>query len=309
MAGTDGATARTEAWPEIADQDAGHPVLAAFEDMRSVLRTPFVDQLWRVLAAQPDFLVSAWGWLAPILGSRAAEEAADSLRHASVIQLALGVPAHKAFRGDLSRWEVGPDDRARISNYNMAEQYYLPKVLLAAELLLLELRPDSEPPALRGAPSEALTRGVAQGMPPVAPMDPAQARGDIVTLFEEIRRRHGYDQIADYYRTIARAGDFLRLAWNALRPVVGDPEYVSQAGRVVQRTRRVCSELRTLATGALPVRPAAGRDLVAALTFYRNQLLPKTLVELTIVKGLTDGPESAPYNSYSLTEAPPASGG
>ncbi|HZU76014.1 MAG TPA: hypothetical protein VFA70_04565 [Dehalococcoidia bacterium] len=291
---------------ELAEADAQGRMREVYERMRAVLRVPFVDQLWRVLALHPDFLAPAWEWLEPVLGSVEVERAADDLRRGAVITLALSLPSHKAFRGDMSRWEIGADDRERISNYTMAEHYVLPKLLLAAELLYTELRPDADRPPLRGLQAEQLPRGVAEGMPPVGPMRPEEARGEIAELFAEIRRRHGYDAIADYYRTIARAGDFLRIAWNPLRPLVGDPEFVSQSRRVGQRAAQLCLTLRQFTPGELELpRDAAGRDVIAALTFYRNRLLPETLVEVTVVKGLTDGPAAAAYNRYSLTDTPP----
>ena len=298
-----GSASGEPAFAEADEQTAPAELQAAFAETRTVLRVPFLDLLWRVLAEQPDFFLAAWAWLAPILGSEAAERAADDLRRGAVIQLAIGVPAHRAFRGDLSRWEIGADDRQRISNYNMAEHYLLPKLLLATELMLSELRRDAEKPRARGALVEALPRGVAPGMPPIGPMNPADARGEIVDLFAEIRMRHGSETLADYYRTIARAGDFLRIAWNPLRPIVGDPEYTSQLRRLVQRSAQLCTELRTLAIADLrAAAPPPSLETIRALNFFRNRLIPATLVELTIIKGLTDGPETATRNSYSLTE-------
>src|SRR5205823_1394716 len=159
---------------------------------------------------EPGYLEAAWRWLAPLLGSVEAERAADELRGAAVIELAIGLPAHKAFRGDMTRNEVGADDRERISNFTMAAHYVLPKLLLAAAAL----RDAPVAPADDRDSPVPLPRGVAAGMPYVEPIDPDEAFGEIPGLFTAIRTAHGYQPIADYYRTIARAGDFLRIAWN-----------------------------------------------------------------------------------------------
>ncbi len=287
--------ANQPAWREVREDDAPASVRAVCEEIRAVLRVPFVDQFWRVLANEPDYLEAAWRWLAPWLGSMQAERAAESLRGAAVIELAIGLPAHKAFRGDLTRNEVGADDRERISNFNMAAHYVLPKLLLAA----FALQATSAASARAGEPPVALPRGVAEGMPRVEPIDPDQAFGEIPGLFTEIRAAHGYQPIADYYRTIARAGDFLRLAWNPLRPIVGDPEFVQRCQVVIEQARASAASVSRAAGDP----PAASEETRAALAFCSTRLLPETLVEVTIIKGLTDGPDGAALNRYSLTEA------
>jgi Halocarboxylic acid dehydrogenase DehI len=283
---------------EVVEAEAPSSVQAVFDEIRDVLRVPFVDQIWRVLAREPEFLPRAWGSLAPLLGSKQAERAADDLRREAAIPLAIGLPAHKAFRGDMSRAEIGADDRDRISNFTMAMHYVLPKLLLAAALLEEK---STNPVSVESSLLEPLPRGVAPGAPRVNPIDPATARGETVGLFAEIRSRHGYQPIADYYRTIAMAGDFLRLAWNALRPVVGDPEYFRRARAVTARARTLAASFpRDAAPAPLDVTP-----LLPAIGFYLEHLLPETLVELTVVKGLMDGPRTAAYNRYSLTDTQP----
>jgi len=45
-------------------------------------------------------------------------------------------------------------------------------------------------------------------------------------------------------------------------------------------------------------------SLRSLLAFYLYKLVPNTLVEVTIVKGLTDGPHTAPFSRLSLTDSP-----
>ncbi|HEY7294855.1 MAG TPA: hypothetical protein VH916_07420 [Dehalococcoidia bacterium] len=286
----------TQAWPEVREEDAPTSVRALYQEMREVLRVPFVDQLWRVLANEPDYLAAAWRWLAPWLGGMEAERLADGLRHAAVIELAIGLPAHKAFRGDMTRNEIGADDRERISNFTMAAHYVLPKLLLAATALTNRAGGSAAQSDRSIQREEPLPRGVAEGMPRVEPIDPDEAFGEIPGLFAAIRAAHGYQPIADYYRTIARAGDFLRIAWNPLRPIVGDPEYTKQCRSVLDAAGAAAISL-VHGVGRAPEAPAALRT---ALDFYATRLLPETLVEVTIIKGLTDGPDGAAENRYSL---------
>lgn len=291
---------------ELPPGEAGGRVQAIYDEIRAVLRVPSIDTLWLALARRPDALDAVWRWLAPLLGSVQCEDAARELRHAAVIELALGLPAHKAFRGDMSRTEIGADDRARISNFNMAEHYVLPKLLLAATMLGQEIDGAARP--IAGGPLAALPRGVAAGAPNVPPpLDPEQARGEIPGLFAEIRAAHGYPQLSAYFRVIAQAGDFLRIAWNALRPVVGDPLYVERVQALTAQARELGDGLRARAAPlALPA--ATAEAIRPTIVRFAEQIYPETLIEVTVIKGLTDGPQAAAANSYSLAAGDGESG-
>jgi len=288
---------------EVIEADLTPELRAVFEEVRQVLRVPFVDQLWRVLAGLPEVLPRSWAWLAPLLGSMEAERAADALRAEAAIELALGMPAHQAFRGDMSRSEIGADDRARISNYTAAMHYVLPKLLIATALLSDESQARPADGTAATTSLEPLPRGVVPGAPRVEPIDPNEARGEAAALLTEIRERHGDQPLPDYYRAIVRAGDFLRIAWNALRPIVGDPEYYARAAAVSRRAHELASPLLAVAGRRPDLGLTADQRLalMSTLTFCRDHLLPETLVEITIIKGLTDGPATATASSYSLT--------
>jgi len=195
---------------EVDDAGATASVMAVFDDVQQVLRVPFVDQLWRVLAHFPELLPRAWERLAGALGSFEAEQAGDALRRVAVIPLALWLPSHKAFRGDMSRAEIGSDDRERISNFTSAMHYVLPKLLVAAALLEDALQPGDPAASSTRDEFRPLPRGIAPGAPQVRPIDPDHARGQAIELFAEIRKSHGYPALSDYYRSIVMAGDFLR---------------------------------------------------------------------------------------------------
>jgi hypothetical protein len=283
--------------PEVALADAEARDAATFDDIRAVLRVPFVDTFWLAMASRPEAFAAAWRWLAPLLGSRQCEEAARQLRHEAVIELALGLPAHKAFRGDMSRTEIDADGRGRISNYNMAAHYALPKLLIAATALRQELLQQPRP-----APEsalESLPHGVIAGVPNLVPLDPDKAYGELPGIFAAIRASQGFPQISAYYRTIALAGDFLRIAWNALKPVVGDPLYDERVTALVVRARELADSLRAH-TAPLALSEQDTKALLPTLTFYAETLLPRSLIELTVIKGLVDGPANAASNGFSL---------
>jgi hypothetical protein len=163
----------------------------------------------------------------------------------------------------------------------MAGHYVLPKLLIACALLQRGLSAEAPSAGSHAESLHPLPRGVAEGAPSVDPLNPDQARGQIVDLFAEIRSRHGYDEIADYFRGIARAGDFLRVAWNALRPIVGDPEFYARAQAVTARAVASAHELAKSAPGNfdLPLEPPERNALAATVEFYLTRLLPETLVD------------------------------
>jgi hypothetical protein len=300
MAGERTEYASEPALAEVDPATAADDVQSVFAETRDVLRVPYVDQLWRVLAHDSALLRSAWDMTGPALGTFAAERAADVLRREAVIPEALGLPSHKAFRGDMSRAEIGADDRAKISNFTMAAHYHLPKILLATVLLAREQTDRTDAAPIEDA--EVLPRGAVAEMPLVFPVNPDEVFGEAVDLFREIRERHGYRALSDYYRTIVRAGDFLRIAWNALRPIVGDPEFYARAAAVSARARELAATLPAAGASLASLSEAQPAVVRTVARFFLERLLPETLVELTIIKGLTDGPEGATQNRYSLTE-------
>lgn len=283
--------------PELPLDEAEARYSDLLNDIRAVLRVPFIDPFWLMLLQSPNACTRFWRWLAPLLGSYQCENAAAALRREAAIPLALGLPAHKAFRGDMSRAEIDADGRARISNYTMASHYVLPKLLLAAVMLRRELLRQPRPEAV-GALAP-LPRGVAPGAPNVAPLDPDRAFGELPALFAAIRAAHGHNAIAAYYRTVALAGDFLRIAWNAIKPIVGDPIYDERVAALISLAADRGDALRAFAE-PLALSDEDTRALLPTLTFHADTLFPQTLVELTVIKGLLDGPDSATRNRYSL---------
>jgi hypothetical protein len=291
--------------PELPFAAAQEQHGSLLDELRAVLRVPFIDTFWLALLSRPELAERCWRWLAPLLGSVQCEAAARLLRQEAAIELALGLPAHKAFRGDMSRTEIDADGRGRISNYTAAAHYVLPKLLLAAMALRQEALRQPQP-ARQGA-LDPLPRGVIAGIPGIMPLDPDAAYGELPGIFAAIRAAEGFPQINAYFRTVALAGDFLRIAWNALKPVVGDPLYDERIAALVARAREQADMLRAYAE-PLDLGAADAKALLPTLTFYAETLLPRALVEVTVVKSLIDGPDSAIANIFSLAPDEHATG-
>jgi hypothetical protein len=208
--------------PEVQEGEASGDVRAVFEEITHAIRVPFLGLFWRVLASEPALLQPAWEAIAPNLRTWAFERAAAAIRERALIAEAASISSHKAFKGDLVRAEIDFDLRSKIGNFNALACYALPKHLLAVTVLLEALE-DRAPAGGSGDASE-IPRGLAEGAVPVSPVDPRTARGRAAELLPIVAVGHGHPTAEDYFRSLARMPDYLSASWNALKPVVRDPE-------------------------------------------------------------------------------------
>ncbi|MFN8559427.1 MAG: hypothetical protein U0531_19510 [Dehalococcoidia bacterium] len=285
--------------PEVQEGEAAPEVRAVFEDIAATLRVPFVGLFWRVVAAEPATLRLAWEAVAPNLRTWAAERAADTLRGRALIAEAAEISSHKAFKGDLVRAEIDYDLRTKINNFNHVARYALPKHLLAVTMLAAAL----EGAAVGGANGDTseIPRGVAAGAVPVSPLYPPLARGRAAELLPRIATAHGHPTAEDYFRSLARLPDYLSAAWNVIKPVVGDEEYVARGESLVALAKDFVRGL------PYPVVFPAGRlspeqvgDIGQLLRLFRDSILPQTLMDAAIITVLTDGPDLAGHSPYRL---------
>ncbi len=67
--------------PEIMPDQASGKLARAYEEMRSTLRVPFVNFIFRVLANHEAYLLPEWDRLRPWARTRHFEQAADAIRN------------------------------------------------------------------------------------------------------------------------------------------------------------------------------------------------------------------------------------
>jgi len=280
--------------------EAAPAISAYYDDVAAHLRVPFLGPFWRSLTFEPSLVESLWAALSALLSTRAFEREAVALRRAALIDEAVTMPSHQAFKADLVRAEVDFEMRERIGNYNAAVHYALPKTLLAATWLETSPVTSSAPPA----PSEALPPGVAAGAVAVTPLPPQARRGRVAELLEEIPRVHGHQLTDEYFLALGRLPDYLNAAWNAIRPIVRDEPYNERVGGIV--------DLAVAGVARLPAPPvgfhenlarhAEAARLRAVLAYFSHRHLPDILLDVAIIKGLTDGPERAQWSPFDLTD-------
>ena len=278
--------------------DVPREAAAVYSEIAAHLRVPFLGSFWRSLAWEPAVFSSLWEQLRPLLSSRAFEREAAGLRHAALIEEVVEMSSHQAFKGDLVRSEIDFEMRERIANYNAAVHYALPKTLLVATWLLTP--GTGSPPADDSSPVPV---GIAPGAVAVPPAPPNEVRGRLAELLEEIPRAHGHALADDYFRSIGRLVDYLNAAWNAIKPVVRDEPYDERARLLVDGARAAAARLGGGGDAArsLNVGEQDRSRLDRVLRYYAERHLPDMLLDVAMIKGLTDGPERAQDSPYELT--------
>lgn len=270
--------------------DAPAELAALYDEVAAHLRVPYLGPFWRALAYDQQRFTTIWQALKPLIATRAFEREAAALRRAALIEEAVTMPSHQAFKADMVRAEIDFEMRDRISNYNAAVHYALPKTLLVATWLLAPSEERATPPT-----SEAeIPTGIAPGAVAVPPAPPQQIRGRLAELLDEIPRAHQHPIADEYFRAIGRMTDYLNAAWNALKPIVRDEPYDDRARDLNRRAEAALTLLppKPRAIAGLLDQDAAARDR-AVLTYFARRHLPDILIDIAIVKGLTDGPDRA----------------
>jgi hypothetical protein len=292
------AIARSESLAEV--WDPAEPAIGAiFEQIPAAMGVPGVHLFWRLLGNFPGFLEAAWPALAVTLGSQALAEAAERLRHAAFIIEAVGLPSHKAFRGDLVRAEIDADFRAKIEQFNDASQNGLARLLVTAAAIRGSVRGNAfqaSGPAVSTPRHEAPRNWVA-----VPPLRENEAAPKARELLDRIQREHHSRYLDDYFRSLGRIVEYLGATWNAIRPLVGDPEYIARASAL---SRMASDDALVLPTPTL-LRPVFGElraddatTLLALLDYFVDEHLPQALIDVTLIKALTSGPDRATVDRW-----------
>lgn len=278
-----------EVMPEAADEE----VRAVYEGVRTNLRVPFVNFVFRALANYPSYLAFAWSRLEPCLLTSRFEGASNDLRAQALLEPVPDVAGVDwASLGDLGR----------IRGFTDTIHYVLPKLLLVVSALDEGLA--GEQGTADGLPPETAVRpGVAEGTTVVPMVATGEVGGKLREVLEEIKGRHGHPDVASYYRGIANWPPFLEAAWERVGPLVGAPSYA-------RRKRELLAAARDAALGLpLPTAEEARRrgvneqragEIRAILALFRFRIIPDTFLEVPLVKAFVDGPAAARSSRFSF---------
>ena len=277
---------------EVMPDEAGEEVRAVYEGVRTNLRVPFVNFLFRALANYPSYLTFAWARLEPHLLASRFEGASDALRAGALLE-----PVPDASGVD---W-ASLGDLGQIRGFTDTIHYVLPKLLLVVSALDEGLT--GEPGTADGPWEAAVRPGVPEGAMTLPIVATGEASGRLREVLEEIKGRHGHPDVASYYRGIANWPPFLEAAWERLGPLVGAPAYTERKRELLEEARNAALEL------PLPTAEEAfdkgvseeqADEIRAIVALFRFRIISDTLLEVPLVKTFLDGPEAARFSRFSF---------
>lgn len=264
--------------PEVMPEEAHPQVQEIYQDIQNVLRVPFVNFLFRVMASDPAYLERAWTHLRQIAGSQSFEDAASELR--SVLR-ARTLPHDTA-----DDWRsLGDLDRVRA--FTESIDYVLPKLLLVATLL------DKTRGSGGWAGGSSIATGVADGTEKIPMVDPADASEDLRRVFDDIRERHGHPKPATYFRSLGQWPDLLERLWKDLRPRVGNEDYVAARATLIDKAESLARPLPDADFSA----PA---EIAKALKFFHQRLVPDLMLDVGMMRAMLNGAGSEPRNRFDI---------
>lgn len=277
---------------EVMPDEADEEVRAVYEGVRTNLRVPFVNFVFRVLANYPSYLAFAWARLEPCLLTARFEEASDALRARVLLE---PVP-------DASGVDWGSlGDVGRIRGFTDTIHYALPKLLIVVSALDQGLAGE---PGTADAPSgDAVRPGVAEGTTTVPMVSTEEASGGLREVLEEIRARHGHPDVASYYRGLANWPPFLEAAWERVGPLVGSPAYVERKRELLEGARNAALELPLPTVEEVRqggVNEERVGEIRSVLALFRFRIISDTFLEVPLVKAFLDGPEAARHSRFSF---------
>jgi hypothetical protein len=252
-----------------------------------------VHLFWRTLAAHPSYLEPIWPALEQDLRSEELEQTAARLRETAFISEAVGMPSHKAFRGDMVRAEIDAEFRERIERFNDASQTNLSRLLAACAALLLGLEGGDFGDAAQTHVSSARPTFLEFAVPPLRG---GEAAGKARDLLNRIDSQHELPMLDDYYRSLARAPEFLSAAWNAIQPLSGDEIYLDRARSLAGIADERGIQLPSAAyseSAANSLQEQERSFLHTLLRAFHDLVLPQTLIDVTLIKALLSGPSKA----------------
>jgi len=197
---------------EVMPDEADEEVRTVYEGVRTNLRVPFVNFVFRALANYPSYLTFALAKLEPCLLASRFEEASDALRAGALLE-----PVPDASGADWG--SLG--DLGQIRSFTDTIHYALPKLLLVVSALDEGLA--GEPGTADGPWEAAVRPGVAEGATTLPIVATGEASGRLREVLEEIKGRHSHPDVTSYYRGIANWPPFLEAAWERVGPLVGAP--------------------------------------------------------------------------------------
>lgn len=251
----------TSRLPEVAEAAATGSVAETYADIRRVLGLPFVNLVYRHLAATPGVLEETWTQLRPNLTSAGAEEAAEQLTPAALPGV-IPIPRSALAAAGFSAEETALAS-ATLDAYARANA----RNLLAVHSLLDGCSGDRQ-----------LGSGAARAPEPAEPILPmadlaALTPAAAAVLDEMSLAVTGPEEprlVPSLLRHFARSPCLLALLWTVLRPALEEEAAAARAAELAGHARELAARLPH------PVRPIAdgeARQVLGRFAAAMSQML------------------------------------
>ncbi len=275
---------------EVMPDEANEEINGIYEGMRTHLRVPFVNFIFRVLANYPPYLSFAWRKIESHLLPLRFEEQADTLRARALVE---PVPERTDWGSSV--------DLGQIRGFTDTIHYVFPKLLLIVSAFEEGLGGER---CDRGSqPEAAVGSEVAEGTTSLQMVTSGEATGRTAEIFPEIRECHGHPDAASYYRGIAQWPEFLDAVWEIIRSLIGTPPYEEPKHALLEEARSAVLEL------PLPCRDEAVEhglkkeqieEVRAILAVFHFRVISDLFLDVSLIKAMLDGPEAARSSRFSF---------
>lgn len=280
---------------EVLEVDASPVIQAVYSDIRSSLRAPIVNLVFRVLAGYPDFLQLAWRQLRANVQIIYFERRADAIRARAVEGMA-----------EFGIQDFGPES-AETREILRVFHYVNPKLLMV--VAVLRAATGGQYPRLESLPEEE-KRQILCGIPPEASGisigDPATAPPHLKDPFDDTISALGISAVNSDYRFLAADPGYLQTARNALKPLIERSEYWD-----LQRDLRLLAEEAIL---NLPFRVETNPHVMRLCGMSENEvdevrdileqyyrLLPGLIANISFLNAGAFGKEAAIQSPFPVT--------
>jgi hypothetical protein len=263
---------------QVAESDATGEIAEIYADIRTTLRVPIVNLVWRYLAATPGALRSCWQIVRPLYADGYCERAAQLLE-TDYQPPELGVIDQSAL--DLGVTEV---DQATVHRILATYVRANPLNLVALSVLLLHLLEIDAAESLNIVPIRAGVGvdGELPVIPNAADLEPAVS--STVERLDNLGRQRGDNVTPSVFRHLAYWPGFLELAHDRLAPVAATDSFTATVAQCSERAARVAASLLPFIGKAERLEEPAREQSVAILRGFTEGAMPRIITLLALLQ-------------------------
>ena len=223
---------------------------AVYERTKKGLGVPWMGVVAMAFSHYPCFYDNLWSAMEPITGTKAFEQACQSLRDVAEREAEALEPAPLVSRLSAQGYDVQEIDDIRACNevFSVGNMPYILMATLARLLL--------EGHAWQG--SGVLDRGAAAkpNLPKPPLMEAHHASDDLAALYDELREALELPFVNTDYRAFARWPSYFKIAWSDLKPRLSEAGYATS----IENVHRAAIDLAVSLPNAAGITPDAMRD-------------------------------------------------